>query len=395
LVAGNIVIVNYLVSSGEVANGAKTLTAPATIQGYSTVNVALTDSDAPASGGSPIETVASIKYLAPLMHQAQDRCVTAQDYQAVIQAYVSGVESIAVWGGEDGDPRDEDNTPIFGKVFVSIKPRGANFLSDLAKSQIINLVLKNRMVLTMDPIIIDPDYVYIVIHSLVKYRSTRTTSSADDIKQEIVDAIHTYADEELGQYGSYFRFSRFARAIDDSDPAITNSLTTLLLEKRFEPTLTERNNYPINFGNPLFQTTDVSQTMATIMSKTLFTHTDEQGNTQTGCFLENAGTTVKMYRYAGTVKTLVRANIGAVDYALGRVKLVGFEPTVIADGDHQIILRAQPASSDILPKQNQLLLIDDANVTVTMFDDTQTLTSTGTTGAITTTGASGGFIVDL
>jgi hypothetical protein len=394
----NIVIVDYFVSNGPHANKTARFRAPAAINGYTTIDVALQDSATPASGGDDKEDIESIRYLAPLTYQTQGRAVTAQDFQTILQSEVGGIESLAVWGGEDGDPRTEDDSPIYGTVFVSIKPRGAESLTEGTKARIINTVLKDRMVLTMQPVLIDPDFVYLVIDSTVKYNPTRTTLSADEVKARVLTAMVQYANTELSRFGSYFRFSQFVKAVDDSHMSITNSLTTLTLEKRFEPDLTERNNYTLNFGNPLFFRSDA----ATVTSATRFTHTDEQGVPRTGCFLENDGLVMKMYRFEGTTKVTVRSNIGSVDFTKGRVKLIGFQPTTLTAGTDttgkKVMVRAVPATSDILPTRNQLLQLGADTVSITMYDDTQSYASTGTTGGQQTGGGAaggGGYVLDI
>jgi hypothetical protein len=64
------------------------------------------------------------RFLAPLVYQAQNRCVTADDYKAIILAnYGENIGAINVFGGENGDPNDPLERPIFGRVFIALKPK--------------------------------------------------------------------------------------------------------------------------------------------------------------------------------------------------------------------------------------------------------------------------------
>ena len=391
---GNIVVVDYFVSSGASPNKANSFAAPAAIGGYTDVTVALVDSDEPAQGGQAAESLETTRYLAPLTYETQGRCVTAQDFLAILRREVGGIDSIAVWGGEDGDPRNTDNSPMYGKVFISIKPTGAETLTDGAKARIKTSILKNRAVVTIDPEIIDPDFLYLKLDALVKYDATTTADTSDEIKANVLTAMTEFANTELGKYGSYFRFSKFLRAVDDAHTSILNSLITITLEKRVDVNLTARNNYTLNFGNALFN----GGNTATITSNTNFTHADETGISRENCFIENVGSTMRIFRFSGTTKTIVRNTIGTVDFTNGKVTLTGFQPTALNDGADRLVIRAVPATSDIIPRQNQLIQIEESAITITMYDDNLTVTATGTTGTQVTGGGQtggGGFVVEV
>ena len=68
-------------------------------------------------GGDDIESIDSVRKYAPRNYSAQNRCVTANDYAAVIPELFPETDSVSVYGGEDLDP------PQYGKVFISIKPK--------------------------------------------------------------------------------------------------------------------------------------------------------------------------------------------------------------------------------------------------------------------------------
>ena len=83
--------------------------------------------------------------------QAQDRAVTSDDYAAIVARDFPDIESIFVFGGEDIDP------PQFGKVFISLKPVIGVTISDAEKLTIANTILKRRNVVSITPIVIDPE----------------------------------------------------------------------------------------------------------------------------------------------------------------------------------------------------------------------------------------------
>ena len=93
---GNIVILDYVVTSGSLADGASAFTPASTVGGYSNVTALATAS---ASGGGDAETVDSIKFNAPLKYAAQGRAVTPDDYKAIVPSVYTNIKSIQCWGG--------------------------------------------------------------------------------------------------------------------------------------------------------------------------------------------------------------------------------------------------------------------------------------------------------
>ena len=90
---GNIVLLDYVVTNGNDADGASSFTATSTVGGYSNVTVLATSN---ASGGSPSESVDSIKFNAPLKYSAQGRAVTPDDYKSIVPTVYSNIKSIQV-----------------------------------------------------------------------------------------------------------------------------------------------------------------------------------------------------------------------------------------------------------------------------------------------------------
>jgi len=117
----NIVILTYVVSNRDDANGAAVFTNAAAIGGVTDVSVATV---ATATGGSDPETLKSIKYNAPLDYASQGRCVTAEDYKVYAKKLFPNAQSVSVFGGESGSydtSLGAVSTAEYGKVFISIK----------------------------------------------------------------------------------------------------------------------------------------------------------------------------------------------------------------------------------------------------------------------------------
>ena len=114
---GNIIIIDYRVVNGSTVNGANNFTGDFTVT-----------TTAAAQGGAFQESIESIKYNAPFKFQAQDRLVTSTDFKNIILAENGDIQAISVWGGEENSP------PVYGKVFISVKPRSGSVISATRKS---------------------------------------------------------------------------------------------------------------------------------------------------------------------------------------------------------------------------------------------------------------------
>ena len=115
-------------TNGSLADGANAFTAASTVGGYSSVTATTISS---AGGGGLAETVDSIKFNAPLKYASQGRAVTPDDYKSILPSVYTNIKSVQVWGGEDNDP------PIYGRVYVSIRPKSGSSITDTTKNAIV------------------------------------------------------------------------------------------------------------------------------------------------------------------------------------------------------------------------------------------------------------------
>ena len=106
---GNFITTNYIVSSGDSGNGISSfqfsgrLTYTRNAQTYAvTSGISLLTTGLTSSGGDTIESVESIRRYAPRIYAAQNRALTAGDYETLIPAKIyPETESISVFGGEE------------------------------------------------------------------------------------------------------------------------------------------------------------------------------------------------------------------------------------------------------------------------------------------------------
>ena len=367
-VDGNIVIANYRICNGTDGNGISSFTSPSTLGGYSTFTTLV---NAATSGGANNETIESIKFNAPKNYETQNRAVLAEDYKRLILRDNGDVQSISVWGGE------ENNPPIYGKVYISIKPTIGNTISSQRKTEI-TTELKKYNVLSIDPEFVDATFLYIRPTVEVRYDSKTTTLTGPQVQTKVLNAITNFESTKLGTFDNKtFRYSQFVKAIDAADSSIVSNLTTIQIEKRFVPSLTNSTTYNVSFSNALHNP-HAGHRYA--ISSSAFTY---RGNTS--YFDDDGNGNLRIYYITGSnTRVYTNETAGIVNYKTGLVTINAFLPSAFVGSSLSIF--ADSADDDVNAIRNQILLIAGANVT--LIDDATTLvaatTVTATTSGVTT-----------
>ena len=244
LTDGNIVIVNYVSTEGSAASGANSFVLLNNVSGYSPSSV---KSIAAATSGSNKESIDSIKFQAPKAFAAQGRAVSKNDYITAIQQNNQGFsfDAVNVWGGE------ENNPPVFGQVFVSLKPTGSYNLTVAQKNEIITNIIEPISVLTVTPTIIDPDYTYIKLGVNVLYDPNKTILTSSQLQAGITSAIQSFSKLSLNTFNSTFNAYDLLSTVQNYDQSIVTSEYTLQLQKKFFPNLTTPATYTLSYNVPL------------------------------------------------------------------------------------------------------------------------------------------------
>jgi hypothetical protein len=247
LLDGSVVTINYLITSGTAANKANSFISSAFIGGYSNIITSLVST---ASGGSFREDLDSIKFSTASQFATQNRLVTFKDYETYILQNYTSLDSISVWGGED------EEKPVYGKVFISLKPKTNFYISETEKQRIIDEVIKPKAIVTTDVIIRDPEFLYILLENTVRYDPRKTTLTEGLLKENIRNAIINYNSVYLNKFSSKFVLSKLQKTIDNTElNSFFGSQSTVRVQKRLLPSLISEKPYTVNFNVPLFRGT--------------------------------------------------------------------------------------------------------------------------------------------
>lgn len=238
---GNIVIISYVSSSADAANKANSFTT-GSISGYNQIVI---NANTAAAGGSERETIQSIKFNAPHYYSSQNRAVTTSDFEVLLKQNYPAIDTVSVWGGEENTP------PVYGKVYISFKPKSGVLINNTEKSRIINEYIKPLCLVTVTPEIVDPEYIYLKFDITVEVDLTLTTLTQNQIAALVQNAVFDYNDTTLQQFGVIFVQSKLQRLIDDVSSGIVGNEIKTRVEKRFMPQLNSLKTYYIDFAMPL------------------------------------------------------------------------------------------------------------------------------------------------
>ena len=347
---GNQVLLDYHITNTSEGNGANTFTSSAAIDGHSDVTVSLNVVGTSAAGGLVQENTESVKFNAPFHYEAQNRAVTKGDYERIILSENTDFSAVSVWGGED------HSTPTYGKVFIAVKPSVGTVISQTRKDLLFDS-LDNRNVLSIDPEIVDASFLYVVPTIEVNYNPDKTTLTTGAIKSAVLATITAFETNNLNTFGQTFRYSKFVKAIDDTNSSILSNETTIKMQKQFIPTTGTSTKYTIEYRNPIQNSGNPGD-----ITSTTFTFGGDS-NTR---FRSNAAGTIDIVTPSGSDFTVVSSGsgIGTVNYNTGVVTINSFNPSAVGNSG-TIELNAIPTQKDIIPLRDQILNITDTTITIT------------------------------
>jgi hypothetical protein len=269
---GAIVSITYLITKGDLANGADAFIGTQNIGSYSDFTINIVDA---AAGGSINESVDSIKYSSQAQYATQNRLVTVKDYESYIKSKYPSIDSLSVWGGETETPK------VFGKVYIALKPKTNYYISEVEKQRIIDEIINPKSIVSVQAEIRDAQYLYLSLQSTVQYNPKKTSLDEQSLKNLIKQSIINYKTTNLDKFNSTFVLSKAQDAIDSTSTSIVGSETIVRLQRRFTPKLNESASYTIKYNVPLHRGTITNK-----LTSTQFTVFDATGVVRTAVFDE-------------------------------------------------------------------------------------------------------------
>ena len=271
----NLVLTSYIITEATSSSGANNFILLDSIGGY---NGVVSPVSAASYGGTK-ESIDSIKFQAPKAYSTQGRAVSKDDYITLVQQNKLGYsfDAVNVWGGQ------ENNPPVYGSIFICLKPKGGYSLTDVQKQKLIQTTIRPISVMTVQPKIIDPDYTYIQITADVLYDQKKTNLSKTQLTELIKSVIMAYSSTSLNTFNSTFSPSDVAIAIKNANQSILTSDIHIKVQKKIYPSLTNSTSYKLKYNVAL----EKGNFLSGISSSPTFAVVDPTSQTEiTGIYLE-------------------------------------------------------------------------------------------------------------
>jgi hypothetical protein len=359
---GSIINASYIVSNGKDGNGARNFSFFGSLRGSTEEIIVPSEpvfitTNNPSSNGANIEPIDSIKYFAPRIYSSQNRAVTSLDYEAIVKKIYNNTESVSIVGGEELDP------PEFGNVFISIKPKNGDYISDFDKKQILTS-LKSYTLSGIRQNIVDIKILFIEIDSSIYYNSSRV-SNVNGLRNRIINSLDLYSKSaDLNKFGGRFKYSKFLQIIDNVDSSITSNITKIIIRRNLKALINQFAQYELCFGNQFFinpKGFNIKSTAFKIPGESDFVYFTDIPNKDSLGNLDGSGkgilSIVKPIQENEEIR-VVSKSIGTIDYIKGEIN-IGTINIQSTERDNNIIeIQAYPESNDIIGLKDLYLKLD-------------------------------------
>ena len=319
LVDKEIVYFEYVRTSGEEGNNVNSMSYVGVMNdsnGIEPIDIVLTLNDK-SQLGAAAENIKSIKFNAPKYYSAQNRAVTARDYEAIIRNIYPNAKYVNAFGGEQLSP------PIYGKVIVAIKTSTGTKLNNLTRNEII-AKLRPYAMASVETVIVDPDEFFVNLTIFVAANTFKSVLSenilsqntSDDIRRRILAAIQDYGDQQdLGNFGKSLSLSQLERVILNADPNI-NDVQFGVTPYQIIPyeDLTSPKTWSLNFGLQLNCSCD-SAAGSTVQSSVFYT----PGVTQPQYLQDDGNGNLLSFYIQNNQKVITNPNAGTYDCDSGQI----------------------------------------------------------------------------
>ena len=348
---GATITVSYIVTNGVDGNNAANFTFSGRLvsnSGASIVsNISVLTTTQSSENGDDIESIDSIKYLAPRVYASQYRAVTPNDYKSLIPFLYPNIDSVSAYGGEELDP------PEFGKVYITVKPKNGEFLSAVAKDSI-KSNLKKYTVAGIKQEFLDLMYLYVEFNSTVSYDSGFIADKLN-LQTRILSAVETYSKSaDINSFGGRLKYSKLLSQIDKVDTGITSNITTLVIRRNMIPAYNSIATYEVCYGNKFHADLEGFN-----IRSSAFKIDAVDGDVYMTDFPNDDQLTgvVKFFVFVDGVITYINNNAGTVNYTKGEVNIfpVNITSTTLSN---RIEIEATPESNDIVAKENLYIVLD-------------------------------------
>jgi hypothetical protein len=320
---------------------------------------AIVETLSPAKGGAPRESISSIKFFAPKSIQIQERAVTETDYEILLKQRFPQIKSISVYGGDELDP------PRYGKVAISVNLQGNVLISNSTKSEF-ERYLSDKSPLAIQPIFVNPDFIYVDMDLDVFFTRNLTTKSLQELEQSVRNAIRDYNNTNLNDFGTVLRVSRLSTIIDDVDNGILSNNITAKPFVEYSPPVFVEQNPVFNFSSALVKPYPFRSSVGFTDYKPAIRSTVFNYRGVCAFFVDDGQGNIQVLSDDVQNIQVLSPSVGTVDYQTGVVRLSSFVVNSFAGNSIKVF--ANTVENDISSPKSRILAIRDENVRIRLIE---------------------------
>ncbi len=383
LIDGEYITMNYVTTFGVEANGADNFSFIGQIKDSDNRVIPpqsiTTTTMEKSQQGEDAETSLSIKFRAPRAYATQNRAVTEADYEHIVTEIYPQTASVTAYGGEKLDP------PVYGKVYVAIRPKTGNKLNESTKAKI-EKDLRKYAVASIQPEVIDPTSFYVIPKVYAYFNGNATSLTGAQLATKILQSIDEYnRNGQTERFNNRIEGSKFSAMVDNSDTSISGNVTQISLGQNIDKfAFGQVFTQCLDFGNPLYDPSSYAgdgdsmgekckPNFSVVKSGTFYAtdYTEDLVNLTTGT-ASSASTTSTVFSTNETTQVLVPVNIrddgmgnlmlvttrdetevvlnaavGTVNYSTGQVCVGPIAIQQTPDGTEQLPISVMPISPTI------------------------------------------------
>ena len=349
------IVIRYRITHGAEANGITSIQiSERNLNDASTIVTTLINSSV---GGRDQETLQSIKKFAPKALQVQERAVTRQDYAILLQQRFSEIQAISVFGGDEVDP------PEYGSVIIAVDVAGQQGASD-SEIAAYKEYLSDKTPLTIQPVFRSAQFIFVNLDIAVTFDKKLAQISAEQLRQQVIDDTYAYAEANINGFNSLYAQSKVAKLIDNISEGVLGVDIHAKPYIEYTPILDVIDSPEFDFGNTLYKPYPFDESKGFANYEPAVTSTSFKIDGIDVQLQDDGMGNLLAVTVNVPVRTILKRNIGTVDYTTGKVKLSNFKTSMYEGAAIKIIVR--PLSKNFYSEQDRILEIKKADLDVTV-----------------------------
>lgn len=341
---GNVIIVEYIVAQNtNYADGCTVFSPNFSYAGMTGMSVTTKQK---SFGSKEQESIDSIRRNAVKNNTTKSRAVTKDDYDIILRNKFPFIKNSIVWGGEENIP------PVYGKVFLSLQPQTGYILTEAVKTNVIIPELKKHTMLTITPVIVDPEYISVEFVTKIKFNKFKTVRDSNDIVLLVTKTIKTYMDSLLSFNLNYYQ-SNLLYQITNLDPGIISINMRKKVGFNIRPLIGVNTMLEASISNKIKENSITSDKFDCLINNTIYNNCSIKGISD----IIDSNSNQSLGVYSGG--NILITSVGKVNLLTGyfnfSLNVQGF-----LDSKNYIGIRCDLIDDDIKTSKNQILTIDSS-----------------------------------